>query len=116
MNVKALLMLIMGLIVIGSSNTYADFSLEAKCLKDRRTGIIITYDDGGKPIVVKKCKNPENAELFYWRIQPPIPAKNGHKRVEMCFASGSSPMENVDSPQVSCDRVKKYRVDIWNGG
>ena len=56
-------LLIVGLVIIGNSNACADFSLEAKCLKDERTGIIITYNDSGEPIVVKDCENPESAKL-----------------------------------------------------
>lgn len=111
MNVKALL--IIGLFVI--NDACADFTIEAKCLKDERTGITLTYDDSGKPIVVKKCKNPVSTKLFYWRIRQAIPTKNGEiKSNATCFLSGNSPMESLNIPITPCSLVKDYVVDIYN--
>lgn len=104
---------IVGLLI--ANDACADFSIEARCFKDERTGIILTYDDA-KPIIVKNCKNPENVELSYWRVRQALPAKNGDKWITRCFVSGRSPMEHIDIPIVSCDLVKDFVIDLWNRG
>lgn len=113
MNVKALL--IVSLVIIGNTNACADFSLEAKCLKDERTGIILTYNDSGEPIVVKDCENPESAKLFYWRARYILAVSKGEKKyVTQCFVSAKSPMEKLNIPRFGCDKAKNNLIDIYN--
>ena len=94
-------LLIVGLVIIGNSNACADFSLEAKCLKDERTGIIITYNDSG--------------ELFYWRARYILAVSKGEKKyVTQCFVSAKSPMEKLNIPRIGCDKAKNNLIDIYN--
>lgn len=104
---------IVGLLI--ANDACADFSLEMKCLKDERTGIILTYDDT-KPIIVKNCKNPENAQLSYWRVRHPIPDAKGNKWISRCFVSAKSPMERLDIPTIPCDVAEDFVTDLWNKG
>ncbi len=102
---------IIGLFII--NDAFADFILEAKCFEDEHTGIILTYNEEGKPLVVKKCANPQIAELFYWRIRQTIPTKNGNKWIAKCFVSANSPMESTNIPSIPCSQARKI-VDLYN--
>ena len=109
-------LLIVSLVIIGNGNACADFSLEAKCLKDERTGIIITYNESGKPIVVKDCKNPESTKLFYWRTRYILAVSKGEKKyITQYFASVESLTKSIDMARINEDsKVKGYATDIYN--
>ena len=106
-------LLIIGLFII--NDACADFTIEAKCFKDERTGILLTYDEDRKPIVVETCKNPENTQLFYWRIRQAIRLKKGETWISKCFVSRDSPIESVNTPSITCGQLRSVSItDLYN--